>query len=117
MVVKVWDTCLKNGRLLNLLLQLHADGKLVSMVNGSSHSYQYDIIVLGGGSGGLAASKEAARSVTPTRYLYRQNLALFSIAESKNFEADPELASILIKNLMRIVPFSLCIEISIFNFF
>jgi hypothetical protein len=49
-------------RVMNLLLQLHADGKLVPMVNGSSHEYQYDIIVLGGGSGGLAASKEAARS-------------------------------------------------------
>jgi hypothetical protein len=68
--------------LLNLLPQLHADGKLVPMVNGSSHSYQYDIIVLGGGSGGLAASKEAARSGAAHTF-HRQKLALFSIAESK----------------------------------
>jgi pyruvate/2-oxoglutarate dehydrogenase complex dihydrolipoamide dehydrogenase (E3) component len=31
------------------------------MVNGATHGYEYDIIVIGGGSGGLAASKEAAR--------------------------------------------------------
>ena len=29
--------------------------------NGKIHSYDYDIIVIGGGSGGLAASKEAAK--------------------------------------------------------
>ena len=35
--------------------------KLVSMVKAPAHSYDYDIVVIGGGSGGLAASKEAAR--------------------------------------------------------
>lgn len=27
--------------------------------DGSGHSYQYDLIVIGGGSGGLACAKEA----------------------------------------------------------
>jgi hypothetical protein len=66
------------------MLQLHADGKLVPMVNGSSHSYQYDIIVLGGGSGGLAASKEAARSGSAHPHTFhRQKLAQFRVAESE----------------------------------
>ena len=42
-------------------LKLQADNKLMAMVQAGSHSYDYDIIVIGGGSGGLAASKEAAR--------------------------------------------------------
>ena len=36
-------------------------GKLVAMVKAASHSFEYDLVVIGGGSGGLAASKEAAR--------------------------------------------------------
>lgn len=34
------------------------------LVKAVAHNYEYDIIVIGGGSGGLAASKEAARSAT-----------------------------------------------------
>jgi len=41
--------------------KLHAEDKLLSMVNAQAHDYEYDIVVIGGGSGGLAASKEAAR--------------------------------------------------------
>jgi len=38
----------------------HTEGRLMSMVNKSTHNYDYDYIVIGGGSGGLASSKEAA---------------------------------------------------------
>merc|ERR1712098_479825 len=42
-------------------LKLHSENKLISMVQKGAHNFDYDIIVIGGGSGGLAASKEAAR--------------------------------------------------------
>merc|ERR1712112_629546 len=42
-------------------LKLHSENKLLSMVQKGAHNFDYDIIVIGGGSGGLAASKEAAR--------------------------------------------------------
>jgi len=44
-------------------LKLDQEGKLVELVNPSvakEHNFDYDLIVIGGGSGGLAASKEAA---------------------------------------------------------
>ena len=41
--------------------KLHSENKLLSMVQAEFHNYDYDIMVIGGGSGGLAASKEAAR--------------------------------------------------------
>jgi len=42
-------------------LKLQAENKLLALVQEGSHNYDYDIVVIGGGSGGLAASKEAAR--------------------------------------------------------
>ena len=42
-------------------LKLHSDNKLMAAVQAGSHNFDYDIIVIGGGSGGLAASKEAAK--------------------------------------------------------
>jgi len=42
-------------------LKLHQEEKLIPMVNAKSHNYDYDLVVIGGGSGGLSASKEAAR--------------------------------------------------------
>uniref|UniRef100_A0A8D0GHE8 L-amino-acid oxidase n=1 Tax=Sphenodon punctatus TaxID=8508 RepID=A0A8D0GHE8_SPHPU len=48
-------------------LKAHSEGKLQKLleINGNAHvpekSYDYDLIVIGGGSGGLAASKEAAK--------------------------------------------------------
>lgn len=42
-------------------LKVAAEEKLTAMVNDDKHNYDYDLVVIGGGSGGLSASKEAAR--------------------------------------------------------
>ncbi|KAL3852967.1 hypothetical protein ACJMK2_016572 [Sinanodonta woodiana] len=39
----------------------HAEKRLLPMINSHVQTYDYDLIVIGGGSGGLAASKEAAQ--------------------------------------------------------
>ncbi|XP_052780440.1 thioredoxin reductase 1, cytoplasmic-like [Mya arenaria] len=41
-------------------LKAHAENKLLPMINPPTDKYDYDLIVIGGGSGGLAASKTAA---------------------------------------------------------
>ncbi|XP_063766919.1 thioredoxin reductase 3 isoform X1 [Eleginops maclovinus] len=41
-------------------MQAHKDGSLQQLLCGESEAYDYDLIVIGGGSGGLACSKEAA---------------------------------------------------------
>uniref|UniRef100_A0A8C7C3D7 Thioredoxin reductase 3 n=1 Tax=Oncorhynchus kisutch TaxID=8019 RepID=A0A8C7C3D7_ONCKI len=41
-------------------MQAHKDGILQKLLCGESEVYEYDLIVIGGGSGGLACSKEAA---------------------------------------------------------
>ncbi|XP_058959435.2 thioredoxin reductase 1, cytoplasmic isoform X1 [Pocillopora verrucosa] len=41
-------------------MKLHTDGKLMELIMPPSENYTYDLIVIGGGSGGLACSKEAA---------------------------------------------------------
>ncbi|XP_073228349.1 thioredoxin reductase 1, cytoplasmic-like isoform X2 [Porites lutea] len=40
--------------------KLHEEGKLMNLITPPSENYTYDMIVIGGGSGGLACSKEAA---------------------------------------------------------
>ncbi|CAL8254165.1 thioredoxin reductase 3 [Gadus morhua] len=40
--------------------QAHTDGLLQQLLNPDAETYDYDLIVIGGGSGGLACSKEAA---------------------------------------------------------
>lgn len=41
-------------------MKLHQDGKLMNLIVPPTEEYTYDLIVIGGGSGGLACSKEAA---------------------------------------------------------
>ncbi|KAJ4919678.1 hypothetical protein JOQ06_026326 [Pogonophryne albipinna] len=41
-------------------LQAHKDGSLQQLLSAETEAYDYDLIVSGGGSGGLACSKEAA---------------------------------------------------------
>ncbi|KAK3574860.1 hypothetical protein QTP86_018324 [Hemibagrus guttatus] len=41
-------------------IQAHKDGHLQQLLGAESTAYDYDLIVIGGGSGGLACSKEAA---------------------------------------------------------
>lgn len=41
-------------------LKAHSENRLMSMINPPTDKYDYDLIVIGGGSGGLAASKMAA---------------------------------------------------------
>ncbi|KAM4597629.1 thioredoxin reductase 1, cytoplasmic-like isoform 1-T3 [Polymixia lowei] len=41
-------------------MQAHKDGMLQQLLSGENEVYEYDLIVIGGGSGGLACSKEAA---------------------------------------------------------
>ncbi|XP_071374668.1 thioredoxin reductase 3 isoform X2 [Centroberyx affinis] len=41
-------------------IQAHKDGVLQQLLSGENEVYDYDLIVIGGGSGGLACSKEAA---------------------------------------------------------
>uniref|UniRef100_A0A8C6M233 thioredoxin-disulfide reductase (NADPH) n=1 Tax=Nothobranchius furzeri TaxID=105023 RepID=A0A8C6M233_NOTFU len=41
-------------------LQAHKDGSLQSLLKGENEAFEYDLIVIGGGSGGLSCSKEAA---------------------------------------------------------
>ncbi|XP_046574028.1 LOW QUALITY PROTEIN: thioredoxin reductase 1, cytoplasmic-like [Haliotis rubra] len=43
------------------VLKLHRNSKLMELVSTPSVTYEYDLVVIGGGSGGLAASKEAAQ--------------------------------------------------------
>lgn len=42
-------------------VQAHEDGSLKQLLSGDAEAYEYDLIVIGGGSGGLACSKVTHR--------------------------------------------------------
>ena len=39
------------------VIKLHQEGELMSKIIPPSENYEYDLVVIGGGSGGLACSK------------------------------------------------------------
>ena len=43
--------------------KLHEEGKLMNLITPPSENYTYDMIVIGGGSGGLACSKVLLHTV------------------------------------------------------
>jgi len=47
----------------------HEAGELLPMLHNQSHGYDYDVVIIGGGSGGLSASKEAAKLGAKTAVL------------------------------------------------
>lgn len=44
-----------------MCIQANSEGRLLPMINQKSSDFEYDLVVIGGGSGGLAAAKEAAK--------------------------------------------------------
>ena len=44
-------------------MKLHEEGKLMNLITPPSENYTYDLIVIGGGSGGLACSKVLLHTV------------------------------------------------------
>lgn len=48
-------------KVVNVLCQAHKDGSLQQLLCRDGEVYDYDLIVIGGGSGGLACSKVKAR--------------------------------------------------------
>lgn len=54
--------CRRNKQWCCCFAQAHKDGSLQQLLSGESDKYEYDLIVIGGGSGGLACSKVAQLS-------------------------------------------------------
>lgn len=56
--------CYIDATLCYFFCQAHKDGSLQQLLSGENEKYDYDLIVIGGGSGGLACSKVTRLSST-----------------------------------------------------
>ena len=68
-------------------IKLHTDGKLMELIVPPSENYTYDLIVVGGGSGGLACSKVLLCGQGPGGNLEVKGQELYRRREKRGLEA------------------------------